>query len=227
MINKPSDLKNWAYETIRKMILNLEIDAGEQLHIEALSEKLGISRTPIREALLKLESEGLARSESRVGFFVQGITKKSLNELFELRELLESYAAERTAASIEKRDIDYLENLQKQSIRAVKSRNLTKFMETEISLHGLIIDKSKNLRLIKMVESIQDLTYRERALSLKSENNVMQSIKEHQRIIDSLKRKDAKLAGRMMREHISAVKERLIQFLSLPEDPSKDNKNNR
>jgi DNA-binding GntR family transcriptional regulator len=70
--SKPSDLKNWAYETIKRKILDVEVNAGDQLRIEVLAEQLGTSRTPIREALLKLETEGLVRAASRVGFFVRG-----------------------------------------------------------------------------------------------------------------------------------------------------------
>jgi DNA-binding GntR family transcriptional regulator len=221
-LNKPSDLKDWACETIKKMILNAEVEAGEQLHIETLSEQMGISRTPIREALLRLESEGLVRSASRVGFFVQEVTKQDLNELFELREILESYAAAKAAPLIRDEEIEIIGNLQNQAVKAVQSGNLKRFIETDIALHSLILNNSKNQRLMKMLESIKDLTYRERILSLRSARNVEESLKEHQKIFEALKRRDGNLAGQMMREHISAIKERLLSFLDLPERANKE-----
>ena len=212
---KPSDLKNWAYETIKRGILNVEINAGEQLRIESLTEQLGISRTPIREALLKLESEGLVRAVSRVGFFVCGITKKDLRELFELREVLESYAAEKAAGFLDQEDIQMLKGYQKRAGEAIKEGNTAEFMEMEISIHSLILRKADNNRLIKMIDGIKDLIHRERILSLQSSENIRESFKEHSRIIEALKNRDPKAAGKMMRSHILAVQGRLMGFLDL------------
>lgn len=214
--SKPSDLKNWAYENIKRKILNIEVNAGDQLRIESLAEQLGISRTPIREALLKLESEGLVRAASRVGFFVRGITKKDLQELFELREILESYAAEKAAMLIDEQGLQRLEEYQRRAGKAISAGNMSKFMEMEIEIHSLILRKSGNSRLIQMIESIKDIIHRERILSLQSSENVEESFNEHRGIVDALAKKDAKLAGRMMRSHILAVKDRMMAFLELP-----------
>ena len=215
---KPSDLKNWAYETIKRKILDVEVSAGDQLRIEFLAEQLGTSRTPIREALLKLESEGLVRAASRVGFFVQGITKKDLQELFELREILESYAAEKAAVSIDVKDIEKLEGYQTRARKAVTAGDRTEFMNMEIEIHSLILREAGNIRLIQMIDSIKDLIHRERVLSLQSSENIDESFNEHQQIVNAISRKDAKLAGRAMRSHILAVKKRMLGFLQLPDE---------
>jgi DNA-binding GntR family transcriptional regulator len=86
---KPKDFKTWAYESIKDLIINNQFGPGTQLKVEELENSLNISRTPIREALLALQNEGLIEIKSRVGFFVKGITKKEFNDLFEMRELLE------------------------------------------------------------------------------------------------------------------------------------------
>ena len=214
---KPTDLKNWAYETIKRKILNVEVSAGDQLRIESLAQQLGISRTPIREALLKLESEGLVRAASRVGFFVRGITKQDLHELFELREILESYAAEKAAVLVDEQDIDKLEAYQKRADKAISTGNRSAFMDMEIEIHSLILKKAGNTRLMQMIESIKDLIHRERFLSLQSSENIEESFKEHQQIINALAEKDSKQAGRLMRSHILAVRKRMLGFLELPE----------
>jgi DNA-binding GntR family transcriptional regulator len=210
---KPKLLKNWAYETIKSWILNHEIKPHQQLKVETLSEKMKVSRTPIRGALLKLESDGLISTLPQVGFFVKGITIDDLIELFELREITESYAAEKAASVISKDELSELRNMQSESIKAFKRGNLKRFNEMEIEMHKFIIRHSGNNRLIKLVEGLKDLTYRERLIALESRENVEESIIEHQRIVDALIEQDEKLAGRMMRRHIECVKKRVINHL--------------
>ncbi len=217
-LSKPSDLKDWAYENIKQVILNSQILPGEQLHIEKLAEKMSISRTPIREALLKLQSDGLVRAASRVGFFVSGITKRDLRELFELREITEGYAAEKAAPLLTDDDLAQIDNLHKKGVSAVEKGDLSEFNEMEIALHSFIIQHSQNRRLLKLIESLKDLTYRERLLALKSIENVRESLAEHKKIVDALHKRDAKLAGQLMKAHISNVKQRLLAFKDIPEE---------
>ncbi len=215
---RPSELKDWAYETIKQMILNSEFKADEQLPIEALAQQLHISRTPIREALLRLESEGLVRAASRVGFFVQGITRREFSELFELRALTEGYAAEKAAAVLSDKDIVRLEDLHRAGTEAVDQGDLPRFMEMEVALHTLILQLARNRRLVRMVDSIKDLTYRERVLSLRSLENVKTSLAEHRKILDALRARKPVRARQAMQAHIEAVRRRLLSFLDLPEE---------
>ncbi len=212
----PSALKDSVYEIIKDMIVHLDPKDGEQLRVEAIANRMGISRTPVREALLRLESEGLVRTVPRVGFFVKGITKQDLRELFELREITEGYAAEKAAVLISGEDIARIEELQSQSKQAVDEGDFERFIGMEAELHSLIIKNSRNSRLLKMIESIKELTYRERLLSLRSPENVKLSVEEHQRIVEALRNRDGKLAGKLMRAHIRAVQNRLLEFLDLP-----------
>lgn len=223
---RPSELNDWAYETIKKMILDMDFAAGEQLPIDALAEHMKISRTPIREALLRLESEGLVRAAPRVGFFVRRITKQDLRELFELREITEGYAAEKAALRLSAEDFDHLEQLQRASERSVAVEDMKGFTEAEIGLHSLILNSADNRRLLKMIDSIKDLTYSERMLAVRSSDdtqralslqNVRKAVEEHRRVVDALRRKDGHEAGEAMREHIRAVRGRLLEFLDLPE----------
>lgn len=213
---KPAALTDWAYEVIKEAILTLKIDPGAQLHIDELAEQLNISRTPIREALLRLEQDGLVRMVPRVGFFVTEITKRDLEELFELRELLESHAVKRAALALTDDDITRLTRLYEENAAAMERGDLAQFLQTEIEFHSFLIDHAQNQWLITMMGSVQDLIHRERVLSLRSMENVRASVREHQRVLEALLQGDAELAGRRMAEHIHAVKERLSQFLDLP-----------
>jgi len=211
--SKPKDLKNWAYETIKKWILNFDLESGKQVHIESIAAKLGTSRTPIREALVKLESEGLVKAIPRVGFFVTEVTAQDLKKLLELRELLEGYAAEKAAPFFNEEDIKLLAKLQKQSVESVEQGNFTKFLEIEVAIHSSIIEHSQNSYLLRIIDSLKDLTYRERLLSVRSIENVRESLNEHKEIIEALRLRNGKLAGQSMRKHINRVQKRILLMM--------------
>jgi len=210
---KPSALKDWAYETIKESILNFRVPPGTQLNIEDLADQMGISRTPVREALLRLEGDGLVRAVPRVGFFVTEITRRDLEELFELRALLEGHAVEKATSLLSDDELAHVDRLLEGSVAAVEQGDLDKFLETEIAFHTLLIERAPNRRLIEMMESLQDLTYRERILSIKYLENVRESCTEHRRIVEALYQRDGELAARLMREHICAVRDRMLQFV--------------
>ena len=123
-IGKPKELKDWAYTSIKRDVLSGTYVPGQQLPVEVLAEKMNISRTPIREALIMLEHEGLLSVASRVGFFVRGITKPEMEELFELRELIEGYAAEKATSHLSAKDLAEIEVLLKIGKAAVGSGDL-------------------------------------------------------------------------------------------------------
>lgn len=214
---KPTALTDWAYHTIKQAILSLEFAPGSQLPIDELAERLGISRTPVREALLRLEAEGLIHTAPRVGYFVTKITRRDLEELFELRQLLESHATRKATALLSEDDLAYADRLLAESEAGVERGELEKFQQAEIAFHNLFVERAQNQRLVAMMGTLYDLTYRQRMLSLQSLDNVRQSIVEHRRIVETLRRRDGELAGQRMAEHVAAARDRLLQFVVLPE----------
>ena len=212
---RPAALTDWAYETIKTSILSLDLPMGAQISIEEVAEEMQVSRTPIREALLRLEGDGLVRAVPRVGFFVTEITRRDLEELFELRALLESYAAKRAALMLTDADLVHIDELLTTSCQAVEAVNLEEFLEHEIALHAAITEHAQNSHLLKVMESLANQTYRERVLSLKSLENVRASCVEHHRIVTALRERDAEGAGTAMWEHIWAVKDRMLEYVDL------------
>jgi len=210
---RPGGLTDWAYDTIKEAILHLDLPMGAQLNIEELAEQMQISRTPIREALLRLEKDGLVRAVPRVGFFVTEITRRDLEELFELRALLESYATKRAAPLLTDGDLKCIEEQLERSTVAVESGDRVGFLKYEIALHEFIIEHARNSRLTAVMEGLKDLTYRERILSIESEDNIRASCAEHEQIVLSLRQRDAELAGTRMWEHIWGVRERMLQYV--------------
>ena len=215
---KPMDLKAWAYEMIKQRIVNLQVQPREQMRIENLAHELNISRTPIREALLQLEKEGLVRVNSRVGFFVRELTRRDLEELFEMRQLTEGYAAQKAAPTLTEEDLAQLDALHRSAATAIENNDQALFNKYEAALHDFLMRHSGNLQLLKMIEGLKDLTARERQYGLGSADNVRCSMREHGEIIDALHRRDGEEAEKMMRRHLGNVRDRLLDMLDLPED---------
>jgi DNA-binding GntR family transcriptional regulator len=216
---KPKGLTDWAYETIRKLILTLKVAPGEQLQIERLAEQMGVSRTPVREALLRLEQDGLTRVVPRVGVFVTDVSRRELEELYELRELLESRATEEATPRLSEEDLQHIDALLQASQAAVEKGEVHDFLDAEIAFHDLLLQRARNQRLIKIMESLGDLTYRWRIISLRSEDNVRQSLVEHEGIAAALRERNARQAGQRMGNHIRAAKERMIAAFEFSDEP--------
>jgi DNA-binding GntR family transcriptional regulator len=198
------------------MILGLEVDPGAQLLVDDLAQGMGTSRTPVREAILRLEKDGLVRVVPRVGIFVTEITRRDLEELYELREILESRAIEDAAVHLSDDDLAHLDRLLDHGRAAVAANDLDGFLQSEIGFHSFLLQRSGNRRLVSVVESFQDLTYRWRVLSVRARESLADTLSEHARIAEALHRRDPDLAGKMMREHIQLAKERISHVVEEP-----------
>jgi DNA-binding GntR family transcriptional regulator len=174
---------------------------------------MAISRTPVREALLRLESDGLVQSVPHVGFFVSEITEQDMEELFELRILLECHAVAKATPKLTDEDIETVDRLVAQCLLSVEQDDMVSFLDADTRLHTLLMERAGNRRLILMMETVRDLTYRERGLSVRSHHNVHETLKEHQRLAEALHKHDGKLASQMMGEHLHAVRDRVMAVI--------------
>jgi DNA-binding GntR family transcriptional regulator len=214
---RPSALSDWVYTTIKDAILHLQFPPGIQLHVDELADKMGTSRTPIREALLRLEKDGLVRTVPRVGVFVTQITRNDLKELFEIRQLLEDYAVKSATPLLTEEDLAYMERLWEENVNAVELGDRERFLRAEIGFHTYLVDRATNRHLSAIMESLRDLTYRERVLSMQSEDNLRNTLTEHRRILDALHKRDAELAGSLMAQHLGDARDRILQLLDSPD----------
>jgi DNA-binding GntR family transcriptional regulator len=211
--NKPTALTDWTYQYLKEKILNLEIKPGEQVHIEEFTEKLEVSRTPIREAFLKLASEGLIEVRPRVGYFVVDITEQDIRDLFEIREIIETRAAKKAAGLLSDEELDGMKNLISESYKAVESGDFQTYISNEIEFHGYLQKHIQNKHLSAFMDSLNDLTHRERVMSIQAVENIKETLIEHQRILDGLVKRDGNLAEWYMGEHLHNVSERLVKHL--------------
>ncbi len=210
---KPTALTEWTYEYLKEEILNLNFKPGEQLHIDEFAEKLEVSRTPIREAFLRLANEGLLDIKPRVGYFVTEITEEDIRDLFEIREMVETRATRKAAELLSDEDLKYLQVVLNESSRAVDNGDLDTYIEKDMKFHGSLEKHIQNKRMVAFLESINNLTYRERILSMRSSENVRLTLIEHQKILDALVERDGKKAEWLMGEHLAKVSQRLISYI--------------
>ncbi len=211
-LSKPLSLTEWAYNIIKDDILNNRYPPGSLLQINELSTKLKISRTPVREAFLLLQNEGLLRSEQRVGFFVTEITRRDIEERLDLRSLLEGYAVETAAPFFTEEDLKQLEDNLEACEKAVKQGHKDEFMEFDSFFHSLILERAPNSNLKVMVRLLDSLTYRTYQLDFLNEVNVQASLDEHRDILNALRQRDGEQAKTMMQIHLDAAKKRHLEI---------------
>jgi len=211
---KTIPVRKRVYEHLKTAILSGLLGPKERLTEEHLAETLGVSRTPVREALYKLEAEGLIRPLETRGFIVSGDSKKEVEELFEIRTVLEGYALRIISEKITEESLRRLNGFIEKAEAALKMYRInevfkwnTQFHDT---LHDLVSDK---VRLCRMIVDMRKQVLRYRKETLQSPEGAKRTLDGHQKILLALRLKDPDLCERTMREHIKQAKEDALQTL--------------
>ena len=157
----------------------------------ALAERLGVSRTPIREAMRKLEQEGLVVMVPRKGAQVASITEKDLTDVLEVRITLENFAIEKACTHMTEEDMDTLWLASKQFERAIQEGDLVRIAEADQAFHEIIYQASDNARLLQVLTNMREQIYRYRLEYLKDELSRDKLLEEHRRLTDAIRRRDA------------------------------------
>jgi DNA-binding GntR family transcriptional regulator len=191
-------LKDKAYRMIREMIINCTLTPGTLINEKELIELIGVSRTPIREALSRLEHENLVRIVPQRGVFVTELTVKNIEDLCEIREIAEPYFA-RTAAI--NADINELKQFEDFFMHALESDYET-VIKTDRHFHRYVASFSKNAYLIQMMKSVYAQNERLRMLSCRVPSRVAAAAEEHLNIIRAMLQRDADGASEAMKIHM-------------------------
>lgn len=199
---------------IRKMILNGNLKAGERINQAQLADKLNISRGPIREALRLLQNEGLIKHETNKGTFVSTLSKQDAYEIYTLRALLESEAAQLAVSELTKADFDKLEKLLNQFSEAMKEEDLEQQAQYDIEFHMTIVEASKHQRLINMHRQL-DIQVGAMFLTVanKVPLRVNQVVKNHMILLDALKTKEKSTIKKAFSDHYMQSLEDLSQMI--------------
>ena len=211
--NRPMDLTEWAYNSIKQLILNNTLTADSQIHIDQMAAQLNISRTPVREALMQLQNKGLVKIVPHVGCFVCRITREEFCEVFELRALIESYAARRAAETMTEDQLQHWVDHVNKSEAAVRQGNLREFNVLEAIIHDSLIVNLHNRRILDVMDLVADIIYRERMIALGSMDNVERSLEEHRLVVDAIVSRNPDEAARLMEQHVRNVQTRIEQIV--------------
>ena len=213
-------LRDVVFNTLRRAILKGELKPGERLMEIALAERLGVSRTPIREAMRKLELEGLVVMIPRRGAQVANITEKDLNDVLEVRIALEKMAIEKACKLITEEELEELEKAAKEVEKGIAEENVVKLAEADVVFHDVIYKASGNARLNQVLNNLREQIYRYRVEYLKDEATRNDLIAEHELICKALRERDAAKAMEITFQHIENQRQAIIQTIA-PENTDK------
>ncbi len=194
-----------AYQEIRTGIRLGRYERGQHLVGEELAARIGVSRTPVREALRRLHGEGLVELTSNRGARVVGWTQADLREVFSLRVLLESYAAEQATSRLSEIEIDEIEAIADELHGLAVSRPpdfAPRFLAGNARLHGIIVEASGNRRLAAMLASIVEASLSVHALMSYGDEDLLRSTGHHRELAAAFRARDANWAAAVARSHL-------------------------
>ncbi|MDD6307028.1 MAG: GntR family transcriptional regulator [Clostridiales bacterium] len=204
-------LRDVVFHTLREAILKGELKPGERLMELQLAAKLGVSRTPIREAIRMLEQEGLAVTIPRKGAEVAKMTEKDMEDVLQVREALDELAATIACEQMTTEQLDALRNTMREFEEFTKTSNVKMIAEADVEFHDIIYQATGNPKLVNMLNNLREQMYRYRIEYLKDEKNYPMLIQEHSEIVEGLMAKDKAKVSAAMHRHVEnqvvAVKE--------------------
>ncbi|MCI8874826.1 MAG: GntR family transcriptional regulator [Lachnospiraceae bacterium] len=195
-------LRDVVFNTLREAILKGELKPGERLMELQLASKLGVSRTPIREAIRMLQQEGLAVTIPRRGAEVAKMTEKNMEDVLQIREALEILAVQLACEKVTEQQVLKLEEAVEEFDRAVKTGDLKQIAQSDIDFHDKIYEAADNPRLVNLLNNIREQIYRYRVEYLKEEENYPNLIEEHRKIFAGLKNRDKNFVTEMTEKHL-------------------------
>ena len=202
-MNEYLPLRDVVFNTLRQAILRGELKPGERLMEVQLANKLGVSRTPIREAIRKLELEGRVLMIPRKGAEVADITEKSLMDVLEVRKALEELAVQLCCDKITGKEIEELHRAADDFRRILKtSDDVTEIAEADVRFHDIIYLATGNQKLIQILNNLREQMYRYRVECIKRKESHPILIAEHEEIIRRIENKEKKEAADIVCRHI-------------------------
>jgi DNA-binding GntR family transcriptional regulator len=206
-------LREEIYQKIRDDITNGNLLPGERLLEDKLAKRFKVSRSPVREALRNLESEGLIEFERNKGITVTKLSIEQVDEIYSLRWLLESYAVRLSAESATKHNVMYLRNLNEKLKKAAKAYDLKGWLENNSLFHNFFAEHSGNNNLTQILDILKRRIYRYRMV-VRVPGHFEDYIKHHEGILRGYEKKDGEMAERYMKIHLEMVKRVTIDFLN-------------
>lgn len=206
-------LRDVVFNTLRQGILTGELKPGERLMEIHLANRLGVSRTPIREAIRKLELEGLVTMVPRRGAEVSSISKEDVQDVLEVRRTLDTLAVGLACVRMTPEDKQRLWEANVEFEKTTKTKDATTIAQADVKFHDVILMATGNNRLVQMVNNLAEQIYRYRLEYVKDSRNHKQLIEEHERICECINRGDKEGAEQAIQTHIDNQERNIINQL--------------
>lgn len=204
-------LREVVFDSLREAIIGGVLRPGERLMEIQMAEELGVSRTPVREAIRKLELEGFVVMMPRKGAYVAGISLKDIADVFEVRVSLEALASGLAAERITGEELEELERILVRKAELITDGNLAAFVESDTQFHDSLYRCSRNQRLIQMLNNLQDEIQRFRSVSLAFPGRMQEALEEHRKIVEAVAERNVSEAQAAAWEHIEKAENSLLE----------------
>lgn len=211
-----SDIKEMVYHKLKQMIMKREFTPNERIDAVEISQTLGVSRTPVRDALNMLDSEGFIKTVPRQGIYVRGIYRKDLIELFEYRKMVELFALEKGFETLHK-NAHELTNIMNSVETLLNSENYdgSKVMSADISLHKFIVDSVENSRITDSYAKLNGHVQMARAYYLQDLQRIQLAHSEHKQFIDELVAGNKAGSKHYLEEHLNQTLNNLLKIIDV------------
>ena len=205
-------LRELVFESLREAILVGRLIPGERLMEVQLADEMGVSRTPVREAIRKLELEGFVVMIPRKGAYVAGLTLKDITDLFEVRAALEGMAAGLAAERITEEELEQLERAILEESQT-HDDNISAYVDQDTVFHEIIYQASRNRQLVQIITHLREQIQRFRMTSLSQPGRAKMYVDEHKKIVEAISGRDIKAANALAREHIENAENSLLNAI--------------
>ncbi|NLP40914.1 MAG: GntR family transcriptional regulator [Veillonellaceae bacterium] len=203
-------LREVVCEALREAIISGVLKPGERLMEIQLAEELGVSRTPVREAIRKLELEGFVIMILRRGTYVADLSIKDINEVFEVRTSLEVLAAGLATERITDDELEKMERLLVHIGEYIEKGDMDKIVEADSQFHDILYQATRNDRLVQIISNLREQLTRFRSISMAYPGRLKNTLEEHSRLVEALAARDQQLAERLATEHMENTEQTLL-----------------
>ncbi len=206
-------LREIVFEHLREAIISSQLKPGERLMELQLAEEMGVSRTPVREAIRKLELEGLVVMVARRGAYVSDLSIRDIAETFEIRAALESLASGLAAERITPEELEQLERTLVQIGESIEQNNMDEVVRLDEEFHAIMYSASRNQRLTQIVSNLREHITRFRLSSLAIPGRFKSVFQEHKNIVEAISERNSTLAQALAKEHIENAEHSLMEWV--------------
>jgi DNA-binding GntR family transcriptional regulator len=211
-IGETPSLQNLAYQAIKSSILSLALPPGKQLSESDLANSLKVSKTPVREALQKLEREGLVQIVPRKGVFVTEFSEREIDEISEIRSALVGLACLRACDNINEIELEKARKILEAGDIALREGNREQWLTINERFHAWLMRLADSKQLSLVIEKLDEYFIRIQAVAASVPGEIIESNKEHYAILEALEKHDPKAASKAAADHIIQVGKQAVQF---------------